>query len=519
VNVSWYQKVKEFQSPKYVVAAFLLRSRETQAAMNQRLREEKKELQTQLDQQARQRQQQQQEINACRQRIAELQKEREEAKRSVNLPDDPPLGTHGYGARMISLAVNLAQSVGLRGAERALRLLFAWLGVEQDTPSRTAIRNWLQRLGIAAMRQPLKPGEDLVIMADHSNQIGTEKVLVALGVNASQLPEPGTALTHAKVRVLEVKPGSQWKTDDMEQEYKDLAERHGTPRAVLVDGAPELRDGAKCLAERRDDTIVLRDFKHYAANVLKSLLGKDERFQEAGAKIGQTRSTIQQTELAHLTPPSPKQKARFMNLASKIRWLTMLVWLLRNPAAAARSGISDERMQEKLGWVLQYEGDIEVWQECQDVVSRSLTFINEQYLFQGAADGLRVAIGDSLKHAQSKELARRLMEFVAEAEPQLRPGERLPMSTEILESAFGLYKQLEGQHSKSGFTSLLACFPALLKPATPAGIIDAFGRVSAKDVKAWVKQHFGSTVTSRRNAAYAEHKAALKSATTRLAIT
>jgi len=340
-----------------------------------------------------------------------------------------------------------------------------------------------------------------------------------LGVNASELPEPGTALTHENVRVLEVKPGSQWKTNNMEQAYEDLADRYGTPRAVLVDGAPELRDGAKCLANRRDDTIVLRDFKHYAANVLKSLLGKDEAFQAVSGKIGQTRSAIQQTELAHLTPPSPKQKARFMNLAAKLRWLTMIVWLLKNPDATARAGISDERMQEKLGWVLQYESDIGVWQECQDVVSKSLTFINEQYLFQGAADGLRGVIGDSLQHTKSKELARRLIDFVHDAEQQLRAGERLPMSTEILESVFGLYKQLEGQQSRSGFTSLLACLPALLKPTTPAGVIDAFGRASAKDAKAWVEQHFGSTVTSRRNAAYAEHKAAFKSATVQSATT
>ena len=147
------------------------------------------------------------------------------------------------------------------------------------------------------------------------------------------------------------------------------------------------------------------------------------------------------------------------------------------------------------------------------MVSASLTFINEQYLFQGAADALRSLIGDSLKHDKSKELAKRLIDFVHDAEQQLRPGERLPMSTEILESTFGLYKQLERQHSKSGFTSLLACLPALLKPNTPEEVSEAFGRVSAKDVKAWVMKHFGSTVTSRCQAAYAEHKAALNSAT------
>ena len=510
---SWYQKTKEFQSPLHVVSAFLLRSRETQAAHHRRLREEVKELDAQRDRHERQRQRQQREIDALGREVAELRKERDAAKPSVNLPEDRPLATHGFGARMISLAVNVARSVGLRGAERVLRLFYDWLGVRQSTPTRTAIRNWLQRLGIAEMRQPLQPHEDLIIMVDHSNQMGTEKVLVALGVNASALPEPGTALTHADVRVLEVKPGSQWKTANMQQEYEELADRYGTPRAVLIDGAAELREGAKCLKNRRHDTIVLRDFKHHAANVMKSLLGSDERFQQVGGKIGSTRSAIQQTELAHLTPPSPKQKARFMNLAAKIRWLRMVAWLLKNPDAKAREGISDERMQDKLGWVQQYEDDIAEWQECQDVVSASLTFINEQSLFKGAADGLRNVIGDSLEHDKSKELAKRLIDFVYEAEQQLRDGERLPMSTEILESVFGLYKQLERQHSKSGFTSLLACLPALLKPATPDGVIAAFECTSANDVKTWIKKRFGATVSSRRNAAYAEHKSATKSAT------
>jgi len=519
VVTSWYEETWQFKSPRHVVLAFLLRSRETQVAMNRRLREETKRLKAQLDRQAQQRQQQQREIDTLRRQVAELQKELGEAKQSVNLPEDRPLATHGYGARMISLAVNMARSVGLRGAERVLRLFFDWLGIEQNTPTRTSVRDWLGRLGIAEMQQPLMPNEDLVIMLDHSNQIGTEKVLVVLGVNASALPEPGKALTHEDVRVLEVKPGSQWKTANMEQEYESLADRYGTPRAVLVDGAVELRDGAKCLKNRRNDTIVLRDFKHYAANVMKSLLGNDPRFGEVAGKIGRARSAIQQTELAHLTPPSPKQKARFMNLASTIRWMTMIAWLLKHPDATAREGISDQRMRDKLGWVEQYADDIAVWQECQEVVSVSLTFINEQYLFKGAADGLRNVIGESLKHDKSKELAKRLIDFVHDAEQQLRDGERLPMSTEILESIFGLYKQLERQHSKSGFTSLLACLPALLKPTTPQAVRDAFGRVSAKDVKAWVKKHFASTVTSRRQAAYAEHQATLKSATVQHATT
>lgn len=43
-------------------------------------------------------------------------------------------------------------------------------------------------------------------MVDYSNQIGPEKVMLALGVDAEAMPKPGKPLTHEHVRVLEVKP-------------------------------------------------------------------------------------------------------------------------------------------------------------------------------------------------------------------------------------------------------------------------------------------------------------------------
>ncbi len=363
------------------------------------------------------------------------------------------------------------------------------------------------------MKEPLGDNEDLVFMADHSNQIGTEKVLAVLGVKASAMPAPGQALRHEHVRILDLKPGSQCKTEDMQREYEALADRYGAPRAVLVDGAVELRDGAKSLEKRRPDTIVLRDFKHFAANVLKSVIGNDKRFEAVTSAIGRTRSAIQQTELAHLVPPTVRPKARFMNLAATIRWMSMIVWLLKNPNATGRAGISEDRMQDKLAWVTEYTEDIAVWLECQNVVSKCVTFINEQYLFKGASQAMKAAIGDSLQYDKSKEISERLVNFVNESEQLLRDGERLPMSTEILESSFGLFKQLEGQQSKSGFTSLLACFPALLHPTTPEEIKVAFDRASPTDVHAWIQARFPSTVTSRRQSAYAEYKATIKRAT------
>jgi hypothetical protein len=513
MGMSWIKKAKEFKSPLSVVAGFLLRSREAKAAKCRQLREENNELKRQLEEQIQKLEEQREEIAGFKRKIEVLEIRAASTSQSIVLPEDPPIGSHGYGARMVTLAMNLAQSVGLRGAARVIEICFQWLGVTQKTPNWTTIRNWLGRFGIAALQEPIEEADDWIWMADHSNQTGPEKALVLLGVRASQLPKPGTALKHEDVCVVTVEPGTEWKREDMAKIYDELAERFGTPRAVLVDGAVELREGAECLKNRRSDTIVLRDFKHYAANVLKSLVGSDERFKAFNAEVGKTRAAIQQTELAHLTPPGSKPKARFMNVAATLRWAGVVLWLLQHPEAKSRASLSDERLEQKLGWLREFADDLAMWQECQHIISLSVTFINEQGLYHGASTALRKLVDTSLVHETSKELAERLITFVEQAEQHLKEGERLPMSTEILESSFSLYKQLERQHAKGGFTSLLSTFAALLKPATPEAVLRAFREVSTKDVKQWVSEHLGATLTARRRATYLEYDQENKRAT------
>lgn len=101
------------------------------------------------------------------------------------------------------------------------------------------------RLGIASIHDSIEPADDWIWMADHSTQIGQKKVLAVLGVRASSLPEPGQTLKHKDVHVLCVQPGTEWKCPDMVKVYDDLAKRYGAPRAVLVDGAVELREGRR----------------------------------------------------------------------------------------------------------------------------------------------------------------------------------------------------------------------------------------------------------------------------------
>jgi len=511
---SWTKQAQQYKSPLSVVAGFLLRSRETQA---KRCRNQAKTIQQFKRVLERHRdviEEQRAQLAKKDAEIARLKSENARLRKQPPiLPEDRPLPRHEFGPKMISLCVNLARRIGLRAVPDILKMVLDWLGVHAKLPTWTAVRTWVLRVGVAAIKRPIELADDWIWMADHSNQIGPEKVLSILGLRASKMPPPGQALKHEDVRVLELRPGTSWKREDMAEAYDQMARQCGAPLALVVDGAVELREGAEILQKYGKNTIILGDFKHYAANILKKTIGSNERFAKFSTLLGRTRSAIQQTELAHFTPPSPKPKARFMNLAPTLRWAKMVSWQLSHPHSAARHGITAKRMNEKLGWLRGFRHDINSWDKCQKVASASITFINEQGLFKGVAIQLRDHLrtlrnsddNDTEKATDAnRKITACLLRFVRQSECKLAKGQRLPMSTEILESSFGLFKQLEGQHSKGGFTSLLASYGCLLHASTPEGIRHDFARVSVKDTQDWVSEKLGKTLASKRQTAYRE---------------
>ena len=356
---------------------------------------------------------------------------------------------------------------------------------------------------------PAKNGNDWIWLADHSNQIGQEKVLQIIGIRASDLPPLGETLPREKMVVLATVPGTSWTREDVRREYDKLAKRIGPPKSLLTDGAVELRESADVLENDGEMPILLRYMKHYGANVFDQMIGKDKRFQAYLSKLGRTRSAVQQTELAHFTPPPQKPKARFMNLGATLRWGQMVSYHLSDCHSKSRQGITAKRMNDKLGWVRGFRDELAAWNRCEEVMQASLSFINHQGVYRGAAAKLKDRL-DQVRAEYppdcelSSKMASKLITFVEASEQQLDEGERAWLSTENLESLFGQYKRLEGQHSKGGFTSLIAAMPMLLTNCNPEQVRASLAAVSVKEMKQWVSDNLGTTLTSKRTTAYKE---------------
>ena len=427
----------------------------------------------------------------------------------VRLPPEMVIPGHQFGPKMICLCMKLVQKIGFRPSESALQIVFDFLGIQDKVPSHDSMRTWACRIGVAIISKEDEQVDDEFWFADHSNQIGAEKVLSILSIRESELPPVGQTLSRSKLKPIHLAVAKDWKTEDVRTHYRTLAKKRGKPRGLITDGAIELRDSADVLEKPGENLLLIRDMKHKAANIFEQLIGKDARFDEYQSKVGKTRSQIQQTELSHLTSPKQKPKSRFMNLGPILRWGQMISHHLRHPDSKAREGISAARMNEKLGWVRDFRSDLTRWSDCQQVMQECLSYVGRHGVSAGCAAKMRQSMEDSFSNwcgvgELAKTMSNRLVEYVELIEAELKSGQRVWVLTDNLESSFGAFKQLEGQHSKSGFTGLVAAMPMLLTELNPELVREALISIPVSKMKDWVRENLGRTLASKRNQAYAE---------------
>jgi hypothetical protein len=407
----------------------------------------------------------------------------------------------GVVLQLVRLVIDCGSS--LRGGANVLGLIGLITGDDQATPHPSTCRIWLMRIGLAALTRPLDIAEDWVWMADHSIQIGQCKCLVILGIRTSNLP-PGRPLTHHDMEPIALVPMINSTRQTVAVCLEQAVARTGVPRAILTDHGTDLHGGIEIFRGRHPETVEIYDLKHKAACLLRARLERDPRWKEYTGRLGTTRSAIQQTELGCLTPPSPRTKARFMNLESAVGWGVRTLGLVNEPSGLAKLGISADRVEVKLGWLRDFGEALGEWWSYHEQIGGALELVRRK----GLSAGLGEELAESLPKAvgAAGELGAELIEFVRSESSKAGPGEILPGTTEVVESCFGKLKSLEGEQSRSGFTGLVLSLGAMVSSWTAAEVCEALERCRVRDVLRWCREKIGVTVQSQRKQAYSPSK-------------
>lgn len=403
---------------------------------------------------------------------------------------------------MLFIRLVLTSRTPLRCASRVPAVVSEIHGLELGEPHWTTGRLWLLRLGLYKLIRPKEVADDWVWLLDHSVQVGTTKCLLILGIRLSALPPTGQPLRHEDLEPIELFSVENSTKEIVCEQLESVTAKTGVPRVILDDHGADLHGGVKMFQERHRETIEIYDITHKAARLLKRRLEQDSRWAEFCRQVGQARRLVQQTRLACLLPPTVGDKARFMNLAPLIRWGEETLRILDRPASQRRGDLPVEPLEAKLGWLRDYAADLKEWSEYMVVIDTTLEFVRSDGLTPQSALALREMLDALWLDKPARELAKELASFVRCESAKAAPGERLPGSTEVLESCFGKFKALEQHHSRSGFTSLILSLGALVSPTTTEVVAQALQTVRTKDVWTWCRTVLGRSVQSMRKLAY-----------------
>lgn len=396
----------------------------------------------------------------------------------------------------------LSARTGFRAASRVVDATITFFGIQWEVPSPTTARMWLLRIALYQLLRLQTISNDWIWIVDHTVKIGSDRCLVVMGIRASELPPVGTPLRLQDLQLLHLFPVTHSDQHVVEQQLEATVSKTGVPRAILHDHGSDLKAGINRFCTEHRETQSLYDVAHKGAILLKTRLEKDPLWKSFCTLAGQTKFKTQQTELAFLVPPSQRSKARYMNLAPLLRWARGTLLILQSHPPEVLKFCSAQRLEEKFGWLREFETCLAQWSEYQVLLDNAIDEVRCRGYARDTAYRVALRLMPHLSSDNGRQLKDELLAFVASEASLLRLGERLPGSSEVLESAFGKLKSMEGDHQKCGFTSLLLALGILVGKIDRDTIQKALVEIPGKRVDKWISENLGRTYHSKRKLAY-----------------
>jgi hypothetical protein len=408
---------------------------------------------------------------------------------------------------LLMLRLVLDAAISMRAASRTIEITGqVYRQQVLEGPSHNTVRNLLQRVGLYEIMRAKEVVDDWIWFIDHTIQAGVTKCLLVLGIRASDFRRLDRPLRCDDMSVLELLPVGKSTINIVAGQLADLADRIGVPLAIVSDEGSDLVGGVKILQKTYPGVVHCHDMVHKVCRMIDRILRNDSMWGRYRTKCCQSGNAIRQTTLAHLTPPKPKIKARHMNLDPEIAWGVRVLGLLdRGQADSSLSEKEVELLHEKLGWLEGYRERLTAWGELMQISKSICEIVRAEGYHGSVAKRVEHSLPPALT-ADGETLIRRSLAFLQQMQSRQSEHGSLPSSSEVIESVFGRGKRLEGQQSRSGFTTQLLAMAACVVKPTKQFLIDALKTCRTKHVDQWREKYLGRSLQSRRRQDIATQK-------------
>lgn len=393
----------------------------------------------------------------------------------------------------LAILLYIYSGSSFRAAERSMEVMnfvFPFLGLV--IPSHVTIREWVMKAGLDTYCKScrnLSVEEAYAVVFDESITIAEHKILLGLKTPAQH---PGKPITHSDVEVVDihVAPSHDGKA------VKDSIERIGNklghlPEFAVTDNGSSLTKGL-----REAGIEGHRDISHTFGTFLKSVYDRDEQYMSLTKAMGNARH-FALTDVDYLMPCNMRALARYMNVFNWIHWAGDMM-------RADSKLTSKERKMYSFVW--EHGSLVEELEEVAECYEKVMKLCKSEGLSFKTSEECRMIINRSLMGRGDRLtcLAEKLLGYFRKESRLLKAAEESHnISSDIIESSFGYFKDRKSDNRMYGVTGLVLILPlhtkiSSLESARNFDFKACLENTHASDVKDWSRKNLPENLAAKR---------------------
>lgn len=321
-------------------------------------------------------------------------------------------------------------------------------------------------------------------------EVFSEKLLLALAIPSEHQDLP---VKHEDVTVLNMTVGANFKGEDIENKISEVTISAGSePQYVISDNAHNLVRGIL-----DSGYVHYADISHSMGVILKKVYEKQPDFVELTTLLGKKRLQYHLTNKAYLLPPNMRTIARFMNMSEWVIW--------GNSMLACYNKLPKE-MQEAYAFINDYESLLQELMDALDAI-RHIEYIckNKGFSCKTSKECQSYIVAHVIGNAYPRQahLGLKMLEYFRKEEAQLTEDMNICISSDIIESTFGIYKSKKSPNKLYGITPFALMIPLYPKVVNESvtktfNFKERLVNVKLKDIDAWTTEHLSKNWVTER---------------------
>jgi hypothetical protein len=397
-----------------------------------------------------------------------------------------------------------SRSLGFRAAANTLNQFAVEMGYPFGVSiSHQTLINQICRVGLGLIRTQEPINERWACVVDFTMNQGPARLLPPLCIPFSKM-KGQKAITLRDVSCVGVYPMIGTRGEEIVPIYKKLFERIGVPTLFLQDEGGNLKSAAELIniARKKEKLKVIpivNDIGHMSARIAKKMFDKEPIIQELLARLTQFNLKVRLTPYFYLHGPKMRTAGRFMGFIKKVtKWIFYLDQLSNQPGRPIEGSIK-QKIKELYPMLAQTIRDLRPLVEVLHCEEAILTALKKRGLTTDTHKFVKKTLQTlSADHPYRKGMEKWLKKTWRIYQKIGLKGS-MCVSTDIIESANGVWKQISARSTSNEITGLALAFPTFCQSIDRDRIIKLLESTSQKDLMQWCEELLPTTQRKRKN--------------------